>query len=662
MVKEFTLFILICGMAVYVHAQEPAAQRVIEELLESSGEELTDDTNFQEILDDLEYLIQNPLEINQVGREELLHLHVLSELQINNLIGFRQKTGAIYSLYELASVDGFTPDILQKIEPFISFDKQVISSGKKKSSGNLFLRSTRSFSSADATVTHFEGSMERYYLRIKQSGSNFEYGLVAEKDPGEALFSQSNTYGFDYSGAFVNFSTGKAGNRIFAGDYHVKFGQGLVAWQGFSMGKSTETTQVFRSNEGIRSYSSTDENQFFRGLAAQFKTGNFIIYPFLAWNRLDAHIDSLEEKSFFGAFQTSGYHRTASEIKGENSLKQLAGGGHVAFMYERWSFGFSAVYNRFDVAMIRSEVPYNQFFPEGKENLVAGLNWKGSLKNIFLFGEAAGSKNGGKALLAGVLLKPAPNAELSAVYRNINKTYFSYFSNAFTESSRVNDEHGLYLGMKVFPAPKWIIQAYADFFSFNWIKYLTAAPANGTEFLGQISYQYNRETSFYLKFFQEEKEQRLISENLKYNTQQLINRLRFNFSKAMNEQISLKSRLEFSFYSKQGSEKGFFMAQDVIYKPSMKPYELNGRMAYFKTDGYNSRIYAYENDLLYSFSIPANYGNGIRGYLNFQVHLGDRFTLWLKFASTRKFALNNGEELIAATKKSDLKIQIRYQF
>ena len=69
----------------------------------------------------------------------------------------------------------------------------------------------------------------------------------------------------------------------------------------------------------------------------------------------------------------------------------------------------------------------NQFLPDGKENLVAGFDWKGSVKKIFFFGEAAIGKNSGKALLAGAMMKPASNAELSLVYRNINKTYFQLF-------------------------------------------------------------------------------------------------------------------------------------------------------------------------------------------------------------------------------------------
>ncbi len=323
----------------FLHAQEPVGQLIVEDLLESVGEELIEDVDIQEIQEDLERLRQNPLKINLATHNEFIRLHLLSELQINNLIQYREKSGTLYSLYEMATIDGFTPDVLQKIEPFICFELEEKTAGKRKSSGDVFLRSTRSFSSEGESNARNEGAMERYYLRYKQVLTNCEYGFVAEKDPGEAFFSQSNKLGFDYTSAFVNFGIGKNGNRIYAGNYHVRFGQGLVASQGFSMGKSVETTQVFRSNQGVRSYSSTDENQYFRGVAAQITSRNFSFYPFLSLNKLDASVDTLDGKPYFGAFQTSGYHRTPSEIAGENSLKQFTGGGHVTYSHNRWSFG-----------------------------------------------------------------------------------------------------------------------------------------------------------------------------------------------------------------------------------------------------------------------------------------------------------------------------------
>lgn len=656
-----TLFVVTASM---VQAQDPEVQQTLEDLMESMGQEPDETIDFQEILDDLTYLGQHPLVINSASREELQQLHFLSDVQIEDLIAFRNKTGQIYSLYEMAVIEGFNPNLLQKLEPFLNFEIQATLPKYKKSDNDVIGRSTRAFSDSETGVQNqnYEGSMERYYVRFKHTSHNLEYGMVAEKDPGEAFFAGSNQYRFDYAGAYGNFRFGSSRQRLFIGDYRVNFGQGLVSNQGFSMGKSSETTQIFHSGQGIRSSSSTEENQFFRGIAGQLKLGSLTFMPFISLRTLDAHIDTIEGNPYFGAFQTSGYHRTSSELAGKNALQQMVGGGYAGFSYRRWSIGFTGVFTRFNAEMNRSADPGNQFLWEGKENFVGGFDWKGSVRNIFFFGEAAASAQHGKALLTGILLKPVSNGEFSAVYRNINKTYFSFFSNAFTESTHTNDEHSMYLGFKFFPAPHWTIRSYADFFEYRWIKYTTAGPSNGIELFAQLTYSPSERTELYLRFFQEEKESKVVLENFKYDEYQQINRLRLNYSQKVNENFSLKSRIEWTLYSKLKDEQGMMVYQDLIYKPLGRRFSMNGRLAWFSTDGYNSRMYAYENDLLYSFSIPALYGKGIRTYLNWKQTFSDHFSLWLKVAATHRVLPTETEESVEPETTSELKVQLRYQF
>lgn len=447
----FTIFLILAATAP-CFSQSVATQQLVEDILESGSEELSDDTDIQEILDELENLRQNPLKINQANAEELARLHLLSEVQINSLIDFRKKTGTIFSIYEMASVDGFSPVLLEKMEPFVSFETETGSSVRKRSSDEWLLRGSRSFPESE-DQDKYEGAAEKYYLRYRHVSNDFSFGAVGEKDAGEAFFSGSNKSGFDFYSAFANFRIGKKDNRIFAGDYRFTFGQGLVAWQGFSTGKTAGAMQVFRSGRGIASYSSSGENLFSRGIAAKLSFANVTVEPFVSMVNVDASVDSLDGKPFFGALQTSGYHRTKTEIANERSVRQLSGGGHLAYSKGRWSFGLTGVYNRFNMPLIRDDQPYNWFLPGGREHFAGSFDWKGTLGKVFLFGEAALSKNSGKALLAGLLVKPSSNSEMSLVYRNINKTYFSFFGNAFTESSRVNDEHGLYLGTSIYFAP-----------------------------------------------------------------------------------------------------------------------------------------------------------------------------------------------------------------
>src|SRR5690606_10052561 len=80
------------------------------------------------------------------------------------------------------------------------------------------------------------------------------------------------------------------------------------------------------------------------------------------------------------------------------------------------------------------------------------------------------------------------------------------------------------------------------------------------------------------------------------------------------------------------TEIGWMVYHDIIVKPAGK-LSGNARIALFGTPGYNSRIYAFENDVLYAYSFPLYHNKGIRTYLNLRYRLGRRMDVWLRYAT-----------------------------
>jgi hypothetical protein len=112
----------------------------------------------------------------------------------------------------------------------------------------------------------------------------------------------------------------------------------------------------------------------------------------------------------------------------------------------------------------------------------------------------------------------------------------------------------------------------------------------------------------------------------------------------------------------KGDERsnGFLTFFDFIYKPLMKPFSGNIRLQYFETDDYDSRIYAYENDVLYSYSIPVFYDKGYRYYINLNYDLSKKISIWFRWAQTiypDKKIIGSGLDEINGNKKSDFKVQ-----
>ena len=97
----------------------------------------------------------------------------------------------------------------------------------------------------------------------------------------------------------------------------------------------------------------------------------------------------------------------------------------------------------------------------------------------------------------------------------------------------------------------------------------------------------------------------------------------------------------------------------------LKPYTASMRLQYFETNGYNSRLYAYENDVLYSFSIPVFYDKGYRYYLNINYDINSKLSVWIKWAQTiykDKNLIGSGLDEIKGSFKSEIKLQAMYKF
>ena len=83
------------------------------------------------------------------------------------------------------------------------------------------------------------------------------------------------------------------------------------------------------------------------------------------------------------------------------------------------------------------------------------------------------------------------------------------------------------------------------------------------------------------------------------------------------------------------------------------------------TQNYDSRIYAYENDVLYAVSFPAYYGKGMRYYAIFKTSISNNLDIWLRWSHTnvsdREF-LGSGNDQLPGNLRNDLKVQLKLNF
>jgi hypothetical protein len=79
--------------------------------------------------------------------------------------------------------------------------------------------------------------------------------------------------------------------------------------------------------------------------------------------------------------------------------------------------------------------------------------------------------------------------------------------------------------------------------------------------------------------------------------------------------VTLKTRMEAREASTENSHGnlGYLVCQDLQIKLSRLPITGTLRYALFDIPGYNQRIYIYEPEVLFGYSMPAYSGKGIRG-------------------------------------------------
>lgn len=672
--KLLIAFLFLTGVA-----KAQTTDVLIRDLIESIAENVPDDYDLSELEERLVYFSKHSINLNQTTPEELKSLVFLSPLQINSFFSHLQTHGLLLDVLELQSIQDFDEATVQRLLPFVSVTtkaktKPTFKNLSKFGENDLFVRMGRTLEKTkgqtDLPGSRYLGSAERLQLRYryifeKQLSASF----IIEKDAGEKWNGKPLPL-LDFQSAHLAVFNAGRFKKIVLGDYSLQFGQGLTLWSGFAFGKAPDVTSVAKRDLGLRPYNSTNEYSFFRGLATTvslFKNIDFT--PFASYRKLDASL-SLDTagKQVLSNINETGYHRTPTELKNQNSLSQLIVGGALQYHHNQLNIGAVAYRSKYGHAFVRGSAPYRNYDFTGKTLTNLGLHYDYSYRNIYLFGEVAKSLTSGFAHVNGILVSLSGKASAVLLYRNYHSNYHSFFNQATAEATTASNEKGFYIGLNIYPIKHWAVAVYADYFKFPWLKFRIDAPSDGYEWLGQLTYTPNKVFKVQLRYKTERKQQNTELETpILYLDEVKKESYRADVNWTLRKSLSFQNRLEVSQYKKgtAKAEFGYLIYQDVNYKPARSKLSGNVRLAYFHTPSFNSRIYAYEDDVLYSFSFGIYNGKGLRSYLNLKYKLLQQLDVWVKYAIsvyTKAESIGSGLNEIEGNKRNDIKFQLRYQF
>ncbi|MDA3928242.1 MAG: helix-hairpin-helix domain-containing protein [Prolixibacteraceae bacterium] len=668
--------ILFIGLNVSAQNSRKSSQSVIEQIAESFADDFDEDIDLSSILEDLERILESPLNINNTTRSELEKLHFFNTFQIEEILNYRKKVGQIYSIYELQAINGINSDLIEKLKAFVVFLAPDIEM-KSYLKQDLYLRYAQVLETADGYIPNDDG--EEAYAGIPasillkyraQKGEKYHFGITAENDPGEEFFQGNNEEGFDFYSAYFGYHGKKILKKVYIGDYQVKTGQGLIQWSNYSKRKSTDATNVRLSGQGLKASTSSVENQYLRGIATNFELGNFELISYYSNANVDANVVDFNENGKpiqVSSIQISGYHRTEGEIIDENSLNVQKAGANLKYRINRIAIGVNGVYEKYNVPLNLSDYAYNRYKYNGDNNFNISTDFLWITNKANFFGEAAYSKSGGKALLAGIEAQPANEISLSFLYRDYAANFHSINGSSFAEASKNNNERGFYSGISVFPISHIKLSAYYDIYETHWLKFASNRPVRGNDFVLQTDYTPSRKLNMYFRYKTELSSKKTsLPEQIKNDLEQRTSRARFHLNWKPNDILSIKFRGEWSAYQISDSiENGLLFFTDLVLTPFDK-LSATARLNWFNTDGYNSRIYTYENDVPQYFYIPAFYYKGLRYYLNIKYKITESLTAYLKTSQLLflddSITIETGNSALNQNKKTDFKILLKYRF
>ena len=686
----FASMFLLAAVGLYAQTDGDGRQTV-ETLMENLSEELEEDADIEQIAEDLEYFLQNPINLNTATAEDLSKLHFLNEFQIASLTDYVRRNGPMLTLYELAMVDGFDQTDIFRLLPFVRVadtgdeSKFSLKRAVKYGKNELFSRVTLvgeeqdGFASVPDSVRlsepekHYPGNRAKIFSRYSFNfNRQLMAGITAEKDPGEQFFRGHQRKGFDFYSAYAAIHDIGVIETLIVGDFQAKFGQGLAAWSGMSSGKSAFVMDIRKKGAGIRKYSSADENLFYRGVATTLKFGQFRATVFGSHKKIDATLASQDtaaaEEAGFTSFSTVGLHATPKQIEKEDAVTESIWGANINYNHNNLRIGATGLGYQYDKDFVKRETPLYKFDFDGRKNMNVSIDAQYSFSALYLFGEYAMSANGGRAMVFGSLMSLAPGLRASVLYRNYGRDYQAQYAGGFAEGGKTQNEEGFFFGIEATPIKRWKLSAYYDIYRFPWIKYGLNAPSRGNDFLAQAEFAANRSTSMIWKVKYETTQTQGSTEDGKIQPLADLSRwtVRYHLNYAINQRWQLKSRIELSGYKNGNAdtETGCLLYQDVACSPFRFPLSLSVRYAIFETT-YNSRVYAYESDVLYAYSIPMMYGRGTRTYLLATWSPAKNLTIWAKAARiwyADKETIGTSPNMIDANHRTEFKFQVRWKF
>ena len=627
-------------------------------------------TDWEDELEELSHRLTQKLNLNTATRQQLEMFPFLSDIQVENLLAYVYVHGDMQTLYELQLVEEMDKATIERLLPFVCVApsreeekfpslKRILKYGKHEATTRFDVP----FYTRKGYETSYLGPSLYHSLRYNfRYSDRLQVGVTGEKDAGEPFFALHDRQGYDYYSFYLLLKGWGRLETLAVGNYRVSFGQGLVLGNGFGLGKTFSLATAEYRTEGFRKHSSSDEYNYFRGVGGTVRlVSRWRVSAFYSHRDLDGVVEDGEITSIY----KTGLHRTAKEAAKRHAFVMQAAGGNVAYGGRHLKVGVTGLYYFFDRPYEPTLRKYARYNLRGNRFYNVGMDYAYRSGRWALVGEAAKGKRG-YAFLNQLRYQVGGQYKVMLIHRYYSHDYWGMFARSFGESSALQNENGWFLAGEASPFARWRFFGGIDLFSFPWWKYRISKPSQGVDGLFQVTFTPNKWWSMYANYRLKRKERDVTGSGGETILPTLHHKVRYRLSYAQGL-WSLRTTVDYNRFVQAPLQcsQGWQVTQMCGVRLPFLPLAVTLQGTYFHTDDYDSRVYAYEKGLLYTFYTPSFYGRGFR----FSAHLRYDFRDWLmliaKFGQTLyqdREEIGSGNDLIRGNKKSDLQVQVRLKF
>lgn len=655
------------------------AQSLSEGLLDDVLEDLSvnndvEEPNWENELEELTARIQEPINLNTATREQLEQFPFLSDLQIEYLLAYVYVHGQMHTLYELQLVEHLDKQTIQYLVPFVcvqpinnrdtfqwkSMLKKVVKYGRHEALTRL-----------DIPLYERKGYEHTYlgpsvYNSVKYGfhyRDNFFIGLTAEKDAGEPFGALHNRKGYDSYSFYALLRNWGRLKTLAIGNYRLSFGQGLVISTDYLMGKTVYASSFNARSGGIKKHSSTDEYNYFQGVAGAVSLSKqWTVSGFYSHRSMDGVIENGEITSIY----KTGLHRSQKEADKKHLFTVQLTGGNLTYQQNRIKLGITGIYYLFNQSYEPLLTGYSKYNLHGNRFYNVGVDYAYRWYRFSFQGETAVGKQGW-ATLNRFQYSLAEGTQLMLIHRFYSYDYWAMFAHSFGEGSAVQNEQGYYLAVETSPFAHWKFFASFDLFSFPWKRYRISKPSRGVDGLIQANYSPKENLTMYLKYRYKQKERDVTGSKGAVTLPIYHHQLRYRLNYSFNEVLSTRTTLDYNHFHSQdkAAGRGYQATQMISYQLPWIKLLADVQGSYFCTDDYDSRVYVSEKGLLYTFYTPSFQGKGFRLATRLRYDLNEHWMFIAKFGETiycDRNEIGSGNDLIHGNKKADIQMQLRIKF